>query len=84
MERLAGELARGSGTSWREQGPLRSEITTLRRDLSHVTALLQSAGYFYEGYGRLLAPDTPESAADYSRAGQLTAVPSQTRMVVHG
>lgn len=84
MERLTAELAETRGATWIDQQALRVEVGTLQRDISFITALLRSAGSFYENYGRLLAGETQVSSADYSRAGKVASLLPQRKFVVHG
>lgn len=62
---------------------LRGEIRSLRGDLTTVTALLQSAAAFYEGYGRLLGTASDESV-DYGCIGRTPPPEPARRFTVHG
>lgn len=84
MDRLTSELAETREATWTGQQALRAEVGTLQRELSHITALLRSAGAFYQGYGRLLAGDSQVSSSGYSRAGTVASVRMQRKFVVHG
>lgn len=61
LQRLEADLRKGSS-----HGPeLRAEIRSLRSELGMVSALLKSAGIFYEGYGALLGLGPEPVEIDY-------------------
>ena len=64
---------------------LRWEVAALQRELLLVTALLEGARRFYEGWARLMAP--PEDAPpSYDAAGREAAIASidSRKLVIHG
>ena len=63
---------------------LRSEIRGLRGELTVVTALLQSAAAFYEGYGRLLGTASDETSGDYGSIRRTPPPKPAGRFMVHG
>jgi hypothetical protein len=65
---------------------LRFEITGLRRDFQQVSALLEGAGQFYQGWSRLLGCATEEEAANYTAHARPAAVHSidSKGVVIHG
>ena len=83
MEMLQAELrqlpSRNTGLA-RELGP---EVLGLRKELSQVTALLQSAAEFNEGYGRLLRSHMDVDTG-YSRLGAQQYQPEARTFIFHG
>jgi len=91
LERLEGQLRTGAPGPGQESQALRSEIGSLRAELSVVTALLKSAGAFYEGYGALLG-HTPEPEEIYYgtnpggayNSPRRPALIVERRLIIHG
>jgi hypothetical protein len=63
---------------------IEAEVVALRRSLGSVEELLRSAGKFYGGLARLLAPD--EAAANYTAAGAQLPPPQPAggNIALHG
>ena len=86
LERLEPVLrSRGPRPVALEQA-LRLELAGLRRELQQVSALLQGAGRFYEGWSRLLGCAADDGAANYTANGQPGVLfPNNTKnAVIHG
>ena len=71
LDRLQSNLRDGGPRSTVHQ--LRKEITCLRGELSTASALLRSAGSFYEGYGRLLGTEPEAAEVNYCSQGRTPA-----------
>jgi hypothetical protein len=68
-------------TEWRRL--LELEMGGLRRELREISALLEGAGKFYEGWARLASNDIDDAPAHYSGQGMpLPPVPLRSGKVV--
>jgi len=86
LQRLELDLASGGRHSAGSERPLELEISTMRRELQNVTALLESAGMFHEGWARLASTVIEDAAAGYTAGGKSRQpIPiNSARLVVHG
>ena len=65
-----------------ERKGLEAEVTGLRGEVRCVEALLSSAGKFYAGWARLMAPD--HAAPNYNSAGSNgPALVQESNLVIH-
>jgi hypothetical protein len=73
---------RGDGS----ERTLQAEISGLRGDLQKVNALVESAGKFFEGWGRLVSGDAEDGPSNYTAAGTTRppAARPGARLVLHG
>ena len=60
-----------------QTGELRRELSTLRRELAHVNALMQNAGAFHAALALLLTPQADDSIR-YAAGGIVPARPAAT------
>ena len=66
---------------------LELEVSSLRRELQQVNALLEGASNFYEGWARLLSNAGDDGAANYTASGKPGAPisnDSNNVVVIHG
>ena len=63
---------------------LRYELASLRRELKTVGVLMQHAGAFYQGYGRLLGQEPETAEAGYGGNRRAAAPQAAPRFTLHG
>ena len=85
LQRLELDLA-SRGRRAGSERPLELEISAMRRELLNVTALLESAGKFHEGWARLASTVIDDTPANYTAGGNCRQpIPiNSSRLVVHG
>ena len=86
LKRLEPVMSSGGQRTVDQQHLLRLEVSSLRRELQQVNALMEGASHFYQGWSRLLSSASDDAAANYAANGKVRAqIPNNpNHVVIHG